>query len=733
MSRPVSPLLTRNAVPQVVTLLRTTFVAIALLLAPAIAPHAQTTVPVPRGMTQEQVDALVDAIAKSVIEKLRAEGVAPTTVPTLEDATPQPAGEEPVAAFLDDAARATRALPALGEAMSRLPAWLDRRSDGGSGPSLFLLLLATAAAAAIASEAALRGLSAPLRSRLAAGSGIENGPRSLIDLGALAALDALGVLGVWLVCHGAIGVFFRGATGQDTVAAAALTGVVAWRLYLLAVRIVLRPEEPRARLCGVANDAARKLHARLAIVLAVIIAARTTFNVLSVLGTPPAALAAYQAITGLVGFALLIWLVVRSQDAARQWLGHLGTVSRPAALVGRAWLPVAVPFIVALGVTQFYGVLSRHATVATALLLTLNLVVGLLIFETVLQAIVRRLDVQAATGARLPEVAARCVRVAVLIGIAVVAAESWIVDVLRLVGPNDWIELKRQSRTAGIALFAAFVLWQIVTYLTEPYMDRRPKGVAQVLGLGDTDETVRSASRLSTIMPLLRVTTAATILIVTALIVLQSFGVNILPLLAGASVVGLAISFGSQSLVRDIVSGVFYLSDDAFRVGEYIDCGKAKGTVEGFTLRSIKLRHQNGQVHTIPFGQLGQVTNFSRDWITVKFNLRFARDTDVEKLRKAAKKIGAEMMAAPEYKDEILAPFKMQGVADVADNALVCRFKFTVRPGNPALIQREAIKRMVRGFPELGIAFATERAPVVLQAQAASPDATNPDSMAVVR
>ena len=131
---------------------------------------------------------------------------------------------------------------------------------------------------------------------------------------------------------------------------------------------------------------------------------------------------------------------------------------------------------------------------------------------------------------------------------------------------------------------------------------------------------------------------------------LSELGVNITPLIAGASVFGLAISFGSQTLVRDIVSGIFYLAEDAFRVGEYIDCGKAKGTVEGFTLRSIKLRHQNGQLHTIPFGQLGQITNFSRDWTTVKFNLRFARDTDVEKLRKTVKKIGLDMMEDPEIK-----------------------------------------------------------------------------------
>jgi small-conductance mechanosensitive channel len=127
-------------------------------------------------------------------------------------------------------------------------------------------------------------------------------------------------------------------------------------------------------------------------------------------------------------------------------------------------------------------------------------------------------------------------------------------------------------------------------------------------------------------------------------------------------------------------------------------------------------------VHTIPFGQLGQITNFSRDWITVKFNLRFARDTDIEQLRKAAKKIGADMMEIPAVKAEILAPFKMQGVADIADNALLVRFKFTARPGNPAMIQREAMKRMFSTLPGLGIEFATQGATVILHSPAALSD-----------
>src|SRR4030095_4898902 len=104
------------------------------------------------------------------------------------------------------------------------------------------------------------------------------------------------------------------------------------------------------------------------------------------------------------------------------------------------------------------------------------------------------------------------------------------------------------------------------------------------------------------------------------------------------------------------------------------------------------------------------------------FNLRFARDTDIEKLRKAAKKIGADMMEVPAIKADILAPFKMQGVADIADNALLVRFKFTAKPGNPAAIQREAVKRMFNVFPAMGIEFAKEGAAVVVHAAPASLD-----------
>ena len=132
---------------------------------------------------------------------------------------------------------------------------------------------------------------------------------------------------------------------------------------------------------------------------------------------------------------------------------------------------------------------------------------------------------------------------------------------------------------------------------------------------------------------------------------------------------------------------------DAFRVGEYIDTGRLRGTVEGMSLRSVRLRHQNGQVHTIPFGQVQSVTNFSRDWSVVKFNLHLEPTADIETVRKTIKRVGEELLDDPEIGAEFMQPLKMQGVVDVLQTALVVRCKFTATPLRPTYLQRQALRR----------------------------------------
>jgi len=227
-------------------------------------------------------------------------------------------------------------------------------------------------------------------------------------------------------------------------------------------------------------------------------------------------------------------------------------------------------------------------------------------------------------------------------------------------------------------------------------------------------------------MPLLRTFLAITIGVLALLIVLSELGVNIGPLLAGASVFGLAISFGSQALVRDIVSGVFYLSDDAFRIGEYIQSGNYRGVVEGFSLRSVKLRHQNGPVFTVPFGVLGAVQNMSRDWAVEKLTVGVTYDTDIEKARKIVKKVGQELAQDPELAAGIMEPLKMQGVQAFGDFAIQLRMKMKTRPGDVQFMaRRRALAMIKKAFDANGISFAYPTVQVAGGAAAGLGDAAN--------
>ena len=198
----------------------------------------------------------------------------------------------------------------------------------------------------------------------------------------------------------------------------------------------------------------------------------------------------------------------------------------------------------------------------------------------------------------------------------------------------------------------------------------------------------------------------ATIVTITLLLAISQLGVNIAPLLAGAGVLGLAIGFGAQTLVKDIVSGVFFLLDDAFRVGEFVDVGGTLGSIESISVRSLRLRDATGPVHIVPYGEIAKLTNHSRDWVIMKLKFTVPFDTDLEKVRKIFKRIGQELMQNPAHAENILAPFKSQGVADVNDVGIVLRGKFTTKPGTQFMIRKDIYNMVQKAFDENGIQFA---------------------------
>jgi len=260
-----------------------------------------------------------------------------------------------------------------------------------------------------------------------------------------------------------------------------------------------------------------------------------------------------------------------------------------------------------------------------------------------------------------------------------------------------------------IALFA-YVAWELVSIVTGRWLASEggePDEHDEEPGGGDAGGV--GLSRVATLLPIIRRTAQFLIVVVSVVMVLNNWGVNIGPLLAGAGVIGLAIGFGAQTLVKDIVSGMFFLADDAFRVGEYIDVGGTMGNVEKISLRSLRLRHHRGLVHTIPYGEIPKLTNFSRDWAIMKLRFHLPFETDVNKVKKIFKKIGKDLLEDPILGDDFLQPFKSQGVAEVTENGMIVRGKFMAKPGKQFMIRKEVYVRVQKALDEAGIPFARKQ------------------------
>jgi small-conductance mechanosensitive channel len=620
-------------------------------------------------------------------------------------AMPQMAGwfERMISQLEAEAASDVSMAPDVWSALGREWRSFDR---DGSAAAVFLdvgwVALATIAALIVAG-AVMRLAGRRPRRRIAART---DGPH-LVDLLGLIAADLAGLAAF----YGVFSMLQRhvlpivGVT--QVLAFFAANVLIRWRVVAVINNAILRPSDSAARLIDISDAEAGRLSRFLSIAI---------FAIILLVGFGRYGLADEDSgaphVIGLINAVLVcgiyVLILYRAREAAEALIrgrrsGGIIAVFRDG--LARAWMTFAL--ILVAGLFVFFvaglslGLLSYYHAVTSTL--------GILFVVIVLDRLTERAwhdsEGPALGSDRLR---ARTIhRILRAIGLVIAATTlSW-----------TWTSTIEMSdaaadaamRSVGAAvgtLFIAFVAWELVRLAIDRHLLDVGSGPS-LPGAGD-DEEVAPASRLQTVLPLLRAGFAVLIGVIAALIVLSRLGVDTAPLIAGAGVFGLAVSFGSQSLVRDIISGLFYMWDDAFRVGEYIDTGRLKGTVEMLGIRSVKLRHQNGPLHTIPYGQLGAVTNLSRDYATIKFNLRLEPGTDIDLVRKTAKQLGLAMQEDhPELAAEIILPLKLQGVAEIADNALVLRFKFTARPVKPSWVQREYLKRLVQAFAEKGIKFAT--------------------------
>lgn len=277
------------------------------------------------------------------------------------------------------------------------------------------------------------------------------------------------------------------------------------------------------------------------------------------------------------------------------------------------------------------------------------------------------------------------------------------------------IPIGRATVSAGIdtllTLVLAYIFWVFISNYIENKLKEKTSGHDGGHGDGEGGGGP-GGDRFATLLQLVKKFIFAAITVITILIVLSSLGVDIGPLIAGASVFGIAIGFGAQTLVKDIISGIFFLMDDAFRVGDYIETGSAMGTVEEITVRSLKLRHHLGFLYTIPFGSMKLVKNNTRDWSIMKLQYLVPFDTDIQAVKKIIKRINKEIRSIPELDEMMLSDIKSQGVKAMEEYGMRMRVKFMTKPGGQFTLRKLVLAKMNKYFAEAGIEFAKPRVSV---------------------
>jgi moderate conductance mechanosensitive channel len=471
------------------------------------------------------------------------------------------------------------------------------------------------------------------------------------------------------------------------------------RLTLLLGRFLLAPnlgrhqDGERFRVFPLPAHAARFWFRRLALFVGWFALGRATLDVFSDLGISKDGreLVAYSLGLGLLAIALnVVWTRPTAVTAAPD------RAQRPASRF-EPWL-LSV-FLVLLWGLWVAGLMALFWLGAVALLLP----TGIIVAQRASRHVLRSAEGTGATS--VPKLTTvfldRGIRALLIVSAALLLGRAWEIDLVEMTSRDTLsTRLLRGALVSIVILLAADLIWQVVKTL----IDHRLGEGAGSAPPG-TEAAARQA-RLRTLLPIFRNVAFVVLAVTAVLMALSALGVEIGPLIAGAGIVGVAIGFGSQTLVKDIISGIFYLLDDAFRIGEYIQSGSYRGTVESFGFRSVKLRHHRGPLFTVPFGVLGAVENMSRDWVIDKMTIGVDYDSDFDKAKKIIKQIGQELAEDPEFAPNIIEPLKMQGVEEFGEYGIQIRVKMMTKPGEQFVIRRRAYALIKKAFDENGIRFA---------------------------
>ena len=272
---------------------------------------------------------------------------------------------------------------------------------------------------------------------------------------------------------------------------------------------------------------------------------------------------------------------------------------------------------------------------------------------------------------------------------------------------GDGHEISVKLFSLGGTLLFAWLIWILSDTAVHHALTRSRKGLAN--------------ARAQTMMPLIRNVLFVTIFIIALIVALANMGMNVTPLLAGAGVIGLAIGFGAQSLVADLITGLFIIIEDSLAIDDYVDVGGHLGTVEGLTIRTVRLRDIDGIVHTIPFSEIKSIKNYSREFGYAIFRVAVPASMDIDTAIKLMRDVGQKMRADPLQRRNIWSPLEFQGVESFESGNAILRARFKTAPIKQWEVSRAFNLSLKRHLDEAGMDLAMPRLSVQVVTAASGP------------
>lgn len=426
----------------------------------------------------------------------------------------------------------------------------------------------------------------------------------------------------------------------------------------------------------------------------------------------PALAGAVQVLVMATAVIIGITIVLQCKEGVRTWLAWLAQkrnndgAGQVLLLIGKFWHVVAIAYLVALLVVWFANPdqalpFMLGATVQTAIAVLLGVLVVMFIARFVDAGLQLPDDIKT----RLPLLEARLrafvprmmgiVRVIVVGGVVVAVAQAW-----ALFDFGGWISSDRGQQVAVSVISAALiVVICILLYVAvASWVEYRL----------NTTSGVPATNREKTLLNLFKNAFTVALVVFGLMLALAQIGVNIAPLLAGAGVLGLAIGFGAQKLVQDIITGIFIQFENVMNEGDVVEAAGKSGVVEKLTIRSVTIRDMSGTVHLIPFSSVDQVSNMVRGFSFYVAEVEVAYDSDIEAVKQAMRDAFAMVMAS-EHKDVVLDELDLQGLIAITPASMSLRARIKTLAGKQWGAGRYFSEMLMRIFHERGIEVPTPR------------------------